>query len=70
MHSKGYSNRRVCVCMCVCVCVCVSVCLSVCLSLKSHLTLEAFFFPENAVTYSVGDEGQNICGIFSKPMRF
>ena len=31
---------------------------SVCLSVKSHLTYGA----ENAVTYSAGNKGQNICG--------
>ena len=39
---------------------------SVCLSVKSHLTLEAFLCPENAVTYSAGDKGQKICDIFSE----
>ena len=43
--------------MCVCVCVCLSLCL---LSHKSHLTLEASLSLENAVTYSAGDEGQDI----------
>ena len=53
MRSKGYGSH----------CVCVSVYLSV----KSHLTLEASLRPENTVTYSAGDEGQNnICGIFSE----
>ena len=42
------------------------VCLSVCLSVKSHLTSGASFRPENAVTHSVGDEGQKICGVFSE----
>ena len=37
------------VCLCVCVCVC--------LSAKSHFTLEASLLSENAVTYSVGDQG-------------
>ena len=37
-----------------------------CLSVKSHLTLEASLRPENAVTYSVGDESQKICGVFSE----
>ena len=37
------------------------VCLSVCLSVKSHLTYGASVRPENAVTYSAGNEGQNIC---------
>ena len=48
MHSEGYSTW--------------SVCLSVCVSVKSHLTYGASVRPENAVTYSAGNEGQNICG--------
>ena len=36
------------------------------MSVKSHLTYGASVRPENAVTYSEGNEGQNICGIFSK----
>ena len=44
--------------MSVCLCVCVSVCLSV----KSHLTSGASVRPENPVTYSAGNGGQNICG--------
>ena len=38
--------------------------LSVCLSVKSHLTYiyGASVRPENAVTYSAGNEGQKICG--------
>ena len=40
-----------------------SVCLSVC---KSHLTYGASVRPENAVTYSAGNEGQKICGVFSE----
>ena len=43
-----------------------SFCLSVCLSVKSHLTYGASVRPENAVTYSAGNEGQNICGVFSE----
>ena len=39
---------------------------SVCLSVKSHSTLEVSLHPENAVMYSAGDKGQNICGIFSE----
>ena len=35
---------------------------SVCLSVKSHLTYGASVRPENAVTYSAGNEGQKICG--------
>ena len=38
--------------------------LSVCLSVKSHLTYGASVGPENVVTYSAGNEGQKICGIF------
>ena len=41
-------------------------CLSVCVSVKSHLTSGASVRPENAVTYSAGNEGQNICGVFSE----
>ena len=37
-----------------------------CLSVKSHLTSGASVRPENAVTYSAGDEGQKICGVFSE----
>ena len=39
--------------------------LSVCLSVSQHLTSGASVRPENAVTYSTGDEGQKICGFFS-----
>ena len=52
MRSEGYCSCRVCVC--------------VCLSVKSHLTSGASVRPENAVTYSAGDEGQKICGVFSE----
>ena len=52
MHSEGYCSR----------CVCQSICLSV----KSHLTSGASVRPENSATYSTGNEGQNICGDFSK----
>ena len=58
MRSEGYGSRRVCVCV------------SVCVSVKSHLTLEASLRPENAVTYSVGNEGQNNCGVFSDTASF
>ena len=44
----------------------VCVCVSVCLSVKSHLTYGASVRPENAVTYSAGNEGQKICGVFSE----
>ena len=46
----------------------VSVC--VCVSVKSHLTLEASLHPENAVTYSAGDGGQIICGVFPETASF
>ena len=46
--------------------VCLSVCLCVCVSVKSHLTYGASVRPENAVTYSAGNEGQKICGVFSE----
>ena len=39
---------------------------SVCVSVKSHLTYGASVRPENAVTYSAGNEGQTICGVFSE----
>ena len=59
MRSEGY-----------CTWVCVSVCLSVCLSVKSHLTYGASVRPKNAVTYSVGKEGQKICGDFPETTAF
>ena len=43
-----------------------SVCVCVCLSVKSHLTYGASVRPENAVTYSTGNEGQKICSVFSE----
>ena len=46
----------------------VAVC--VCVSVKSHLTSGASVRPENAVTYSTGNEGQKICGVFSKTHAF
>ena len=42
-----------------------SFCLSVCLSVKSHLTSGASVHPENSVTYSTGNRGPKICGVFS-----
>ena len=42
----------------------------VCVSVKSHLTFGASVRPENAVTYSVGNKGQNICGVFSDTASF
>ena len=48
--------------VCVCVCVCVSV--------KSNLTSGASVRPENTVTYSAGNGGQNICGVFFETAPF
>ena len=39
-------------------------CVCVCLSVKSHLTSGASVRPENTVTYSAGNGGQKICGVF------
>ena len=50
----GYGSRRVCVCV----------------SVKSHLTSGASVLPEIAVTNSAGDDGRNICGVFSKTHAF
>ena len=36
-------------------------CVPVCVSVKSHLTCGASVRPENAATYSAGNEGQKIC---------
>ena len=44
--------------------------MSVCLSVKSHLTYGAFVRLENAVTYSAGKEGQNICGDLPETTAF
>ena len=52
MRSEGYCSWSVCVC--------------VCLSVKQHLTYGASVRPENAVTYSAGNEGQKFCGVFSE----
>ena len=56
MRSEGYCSR--------------SVCVSVCLSVKSHLTYGASVRPENAVTYSAGNEGQKIRGDFPETTAF
>ena len=50
MRCEGYGSCRVCVCV----------------PVKSHLTSGASVRPENAVTYSAGNEGQIFCGVFSK----
>ena len=57
MRSEGYSSW-----------VCLSVC--VCVSVKSHLTYGASVRPENAVTYSAGNEGQKICGDLPETTAF
>ena len=36
------------------------------MSVKSHLTSGASVRPENAVTYSAGNEGKRFCGVFSE----
>ena len=59
MRSEGYCSW---VCLCVCVCVCLSV--------KSHLTYGASVRPENAVTYSAGNESQKICGDLPETTAF
>ena len=46
---QGYGSRHVCVCV------------SICLFTKSHLTS---VHPENGVTDSAGNVGQNLCGAF------
>ena len=56
MRSEGYSSW-------VCLCVCLSVCLS-------HLTYGASVRPENAVTYSAGNEGKKICGNLPETTAF
>ena len=40
-----------------------------CLSIKPHLTYGASVRPENAVTYSAGNEGQKFVGFSLKPLR-
>ena len=54
MRSEGYST------------VVGSVCLSVCVSVFQNLTNR----PTNDTTYLTGNEGQNICGIFSETAAF
>ena len=46
-----------------------SVCVCVCLSV-SHLTYGASVRPENAITYSAGNEGQKICGDLPETTAF
>ena len=47
-----------------------SVCVCVCVSVKSNLTSGASVRPENTVTYSAGNGGQNICGVFFETAPF
>ena len=42
----------------------------VCLCLQSHLTYGVSVRPENAVTYSAGNERQKICGDFPETTAF
>ena len=39
---------------------------SVCLCVHQHLTSRASFRPETHITYSTGNEGKKICGVFFK----
>ena len=64
MHVHVINPRRACaarvtVLGSVCVCVCVS-----------NLTSGAFVRPENTVTYSAGNGGQKICGVFFETAPF
>ena len=38
----------------------------VCVSVTQHLTYQMFICPTNDTTYVTGNEGQNICGVFSE----
>ena len=40
------------------------------MSVKSYLTHGAYVRPENAVTYSAGNEGQKICGDLPETTAF
>ena len=42
----------------------------VCVSVKSNLTSGAAVRPENTVTYSAGNGGQNLCGVFFETAPF
>ena len=67
MHLEGVINpRRACAARVTVVAV--SVC--VCVSVKSHLTSGASVCPEHSATYSAGNEGQNICRVFSETASF
>ena len=45
-------------------------CVRLFVSVKSHLIYGASVRPENAVTYSAGNEGQNICGDLPETTAF
>ena len=66
----AHNPRRACAARVTVVGLCVCVCVCVCLSVKSHLTYGASVRPENAVTHSAGNEGQNICGDFPETTAF
>ena len=46
------------------------VCLSVCLFIKSHLTFGVSVHPETTITYTAGNGGQKICGVFFETAPF
>ena len=64
MHFMFFNPRRACAARVTVVVLCV------CLSVKSHLTYGASVRPENAVTYSAGNEGQKICGDLPETTAF
>ena len=68
MNLHVSNPRRACAARVTVVVLCVCVC--VCLSVKSHFTYEVSVRPENAVTYSAGNEGQNICGDLPETTAF
>ena len=64
MHAHTVINpRRACA-------VRVTVVGSVCVSVKSERTSGASVRPENTFTYSTGNEGQKICGVFFETAPF
>ena len=64
LHFSAFINpRRACAAR-------VTVVGSVCVSVKSNLTPGASVRPENTVTYSAGNGGQKICGVFSETAPF
>ena len=66
LHNERVINpRRACAARVTVVVLCVSLSVN-----KSPLTYEASVRPENAVTYSAGNEGQNICGDLPETTAF